>query len=387
MESLKKMPSRPRAIRRAFRGICHSAFLGPIALLLAVSCWAQQIPMRIVPAQSPNRNLPTRENERRTRAELFVSGFYSSSVQRYAGPFEDNPGMPFAAPGLTDALYAAGVSRRPWGLVFGPDGDFYIANKQGAEVIVARVFGPDSSTPGAPHPAPGQSGDIFIPFDQNTGWSQVTSVAFGPDGMLYVGGRGAVRRYQAGTGKSLGEFTTGYSLSEVQSIAFGPDGDLYVANYDSCVQTGNTCAYKGEIIRFNGLTGAFLDSFISQGTGGVGLPYSLAFGPDGNLYVASYSYITQSGSVLRFRGPFSQAAGEPFPGLAGQGAAFTTGGGSNPLFLAFGPDGNLYTSESDNSGSRGSILVFEGASGRYLGVYVQFVPGGPRGLTFYRHHR
>jgi hypothetical protein len=65
-------------------------------------------------------------------------------------------------------------------------------------------------------------------------------------------------------------------LSAPQGITLGSDGNAYVA--------GN----NGAVLRYNGTTGAYINTFVSQGSGGLGFSGTqagLAFGPDGNLYV------------------------------------------------------------------------------------------------------
>src|ERR1043166_7312428 len=73
-------------------------------------------------------------------ADLYVSGFFDSSVQRFAGPRS-------AAPGAAGGTFARPVARRPWGLAFGPDGALWVANSQSTPGIV-RISGPFSTTPG-----------------------------------------------------------------------------------------------------------------------------------------------------------------------------------------------------------------------------------------------
>ena len=68
----------------------------------------------------------------------------------------------------------------------------------------------------------------------------------------------------------------------MRSLALGPDGngdgrqDLYVVN-----------AGNDEVLRYDGLSGAPIDVFVSSGAGGLANPVDLRFGPDGNLYVTS----------------------------------------------------------------------------------------------------
>ena len=63
---------------------------------------------------------------------------------------------------------------------------------------------------------------------------------------------------------------------------FGPDGHLYVSSNNS-----------GEVKRYHGITGAFMDTFASGG--GLSFPDGLVFGPDSNLYVSSVGASMSSG--------------------------------------------------------------------------------------------
>src|SRR5262249_27034289 len=55
----------------------------------------------------------------------------------------------------------------------------------------------------------------------------------------------------------------------------------------------------GEVLRYDGRTGAFLDVFVPPGSGSrLDSSADLAFGPDGNLYVSSYD----TDEVLRYDG-------------------------------------------------------------------------------------
>ena len=87
------------------------------------------------------------------------------------------------------------------------------------------------------------------------------------------------------------------------SMAFGPDGNLYVAN--SIIEVNGTAA---SILRYNGKTGAFMDTFIAPGTGGLLKPLSVVFGPHGDLFVGSAEEQSfrvakpHTSSVLRYDG-------------------------------------------------------------------------------------
>jgi len=274
-------------------------------------------------------------------ADLYVSGFFDSSVQRFAGPRS-------AAPGAAAGTFAKPVARRPWGLAFGPDGALWVANEQGAPAIV-RISGPFTATPGV----------VETIVDDGAFYD----LAFGPDGNLYAAGAGPVRRYDVVTHQLIDEFTHGYALAQTRGIAFGPDGDLYVSNYEAGV--------KGEIVRFDGITGDFLGVAVANGYGGLRAPWKIAFNGRGELLVANWE--SGDGNILRY--PARLHRGQTT-------AAFITRAGLEPLYLAVGPDRNVYVSTSDNSGASGAVLRFDGRSGAFIDVFVPAVAGGPRGLAF-----
>src|SRR5262249_7150943 len=80
------------------------------------------------------------------------------------------------------------------------------------------------------------------------------------------------------------------------SMAFGPDGNLYIAGGVS--PTG--------VRRYNPMTGAFIDVFANMGSD---YALGIAFGPDNNLYVASASHTTGAASVMRFNYPSGSSMG------------------------------------------------------------------------------
>jgi streptogramin lyase len=276
---------------------------------------------------------------------LYVDSLQTNSVLRYdettgafAGEFvKKNSG------GLGDSV----------GMDFGPDHNLYVSN-------------------GGPFPVPGEATNV-LRFDGVTGASlgvfadggQITSprsVVFGPDGNLYVAdgnGPGQVLRFSGTTGAFLDTFVHPGSggLSHPSAMLFGPDGNLYVIATD-----------QSEVLRYNGQTGAFMDTFITPGSGGLTIPVSMAFGPDGNLYVANtHLNDTTPGGVLRYNGRTGA--------FTGMFIAPRSGGLIKPLTVLFGPEGDLYVGSADAVGISASphtstVLRYDGTTGAFRGTFV-----------------
>jgi hypothetical protein len=119
------------------------------------------------------------------------------------------------------------------------------------------------------------------------GLATPSSMAFGPDGNLYVSYGFSVNRYHPTTGNFLGTFVdTGDRTGQRYAIgiAWGPDGNLYVA-------TQNTPGVQ----RYNGTTGAFMGDFVPDGSGGLTEPFHISFTTDTNqLPVARCHDVTRS---------------------------------------------------------------------------------------------
>ena len=138
-------------------------------------------------------------------------------------------------------------------------------------------------------------------------------------------------------------------LSGPQGVAFGPDGNIYVA-----------CVGSNSVLRYDSSTRALLGAFVPTNTGGLQSPTGIVFGPDGNLYVSSHG----TDSVLKFNGSTGAFI-----------SAFASGGGlDGPQGITFGPDGNLYVSSEDND----RVLRFNGVTGSFID---SFVPAGLGGLN------
>lgn len=115
---------------------------------------------------------------------------------------------------------------------------------------------------------------------------------------------------------------------------------------------------NGSVLRYDEVTGDFIDTFIPAGSGGLEAPSSLAFGPDGNLYVSDYD----NASVLRYNGRTGDFIDVFVPPGSGGIARLET--------LAFGPDNNLYVTGLDGSG----VLRYDGKTGAFIDAVVASVP-------------
>lgn len=186
---------------------------------------------------------------------------------------------------------------------------------------------------------------------------------FGPDGNLYVlsARQDKVLRYDGSTGAFLNEFITGaaQSLGDLRDMHFAPGGDLLVL-----VQTPDAGgpAKNDVILRFDGVSGAFVGEHISSGHFAAA---EFEIGPDGNIYVSDFI----DHNVDRFdgnTGVFIDAFAAP-----------RSGGLLLPRELVFGPDGDLYVAMGENPDG-GRVLRFDGSSGKYI---EDLVPAGAGGLS------
>ncbi len=142
----------------------------------------------------------------------------------------------------------------------------------------------------------------------------------------------------------------------------GAPGDLYVP-------------FGGKVVQFDGTSGALVGDFVPQGSGGLIFGRGLDFGPNGNLFVLSGSPIAR---VLEYDGSTGAFVGEfvaPGSGGLGHGRA-----------LLFRSNGNLLVA-TDGAANTHFINEYDGITGAFVGLFVDLgstssgvVPG--EGLTF-----
>ena len=157
----------------------------------------------------------------------------------------------------------------------------------------------------------------------------------------------AVMRYDGATGAALGAFVAAGSggLTSPEDIKFGPNGNLYVASY------------FGTVKQYNGVTGAYIGDLVTTGSGGVSNIIGMTFGPDNNLYIANFAGSGGS-SVKKYNGLTGAYMGD----LVTNGS----GGLANPRDIKFGPDGNLYVAGLSNY----AVKRYNGTTGAYIDDFV-----------------
>lgn len=210
-------------------------------------------------------------------AYMFVSAgthiFRFDAATGAAAPGAGQVGAEFLTPA------DAGESNGLHGIAVGPDGHLYVTSN-----VTHRVLTFDGST--------GAFRGIYVAAGAG-GLTGPPALNFGADGRLYVASSGSVLRYRGPLESNPGAFIDAFvplgsgGLSSISGdgLHFGPDGDLYV----------NT-SHGNSVLRYTGSTGAFVETVVSPGEGGLSRTGGLTFDNANRLYVASQN----THSVLRY---------------------------------------------------------------------------------------
>jgi DNA-binding beta-propeller fold protein YncE len=153
----------------------------------------------------------------------------------------------------------------------------------------------------------------------------------------------------------MGQFTPSGYVEGVRDTVFH-GGYLYVAS-----------EYNNEVLRFDGTTGAFVNIFVTAGSGGISGPHGMTFGPDGNLYVSGRNNAT----VERYDGTTGASLGTY--------VTSGSGGMSYPEGIAFDPSGTyLYVASAGSN----QVLKYNAQTGAYVGVAASAGVSGPKDVKF-----
>jgi DNA-binding beta-propeller fold protein YncE len=238
------------------------------------------------------------------------------------------------------------------GLALGPNGNLFVA----ANLPVPQIFEFDASSgaqvgsgpfvnyegdPPSPDPH-----DVINP--QGLGFSPI-------NGNLYVGdisGSTANVHIYDSTGASLGALSDA-TLNQPNDVAFDAAGDLYIVNPGMANVLKSVAGTQP------------LAQFVGVQSGGLTIPTTLTFGPDGELYVLDHS----TSNINRYNSDGS------FDTIFVQFSQFQASD------LEFGPDGKLYVLGSDLLSGAGQVLQFA-ADGTPEGALVSGGLTNPRFLVF-----
>jgi DNA-binding beta-propeller fold protein YncE len=216
---------------------------------------------------------------------LFVANNGNNTIERY-----DYDGTNASNP---TAFISSSDLGGPAALVFGPDGNIYVGSLNNSKVL--RY---DGQT-GDPLPGDGLDGADFIPKGFG-GLNRSGGVVFGPDGNLYVASQftNSILRFDGISGQPLpadgqdgADFVPSGScgLADPAGIVFGPGPDSsYQDLYIVSINTSN-------VLQADGQTGA-CSEFVADGSGGLSAPRDLVFG---STDPSSLAYIPMDPSGVR----------------------------------------------------------------------------------------
>ncbi|HEY3897528.1 MAG TPA: PEP-CTERM sorting domain-containing protein [Chthoniobacter sp.] len=223
---------------------------------------------------------------------LYAASLDDAQVYSFNPTTGGTPGTPFVTFfGSNDPRSVQG----PDGMIWGPDGNLYIADVTASNVHLFSNTGASVASIG---------GTIL---------GQPVNVAFNHSGQLFAVDNNGVEQYNGSEFvsyiPSVSAFGS-YTLNVPGAVAFSSAGDAYVLDNSGASAailkfTGTT--YDGQIVDLNA------DNFA---------PSDMIVGPDGKLYVSGIDDNTSEGEVLDFN-------------LDGTGESVYVSGLNNPTYMAF----------------------------------------------------
>jgi DNA-binding beta-propeller fold protein YncE len=182
------------------------------------------------------------------------------------------------------------------------------------------------------------------------------SVSIGPDGNVYCpnvpsyysypDSTDAIEHFDSATGAHLGTFA---KMAMPFSLVWGPDQNLYAS---TALELGNTHPNSDSIRKFNGQTGADLGLLVNDDK----IPFDMLFTNRGTVLVSEFldnrvqEYDATTGASI---GTFARVY--------------------FPIGITYGPDGNVYAASYSNALSgknTGSVVVLDPTTGDLLATFV-----------------
>lgn len=344
---------------------------------------------------------------RDAQGNVYVADSGNTVIRRISpqGTVSTLAGLP-GVPGHADGTGSAARFGRLSGMALGPDGNLYVVDHGNA--VIRRVTPGGVVTTVAGTVGVGGSGEQMLN-------GNPASLAFGPDGRLYIAELWTIRRLEAdgtlttvagrGTMPGFADGAAGEArFTDLNGIAIDGDGVIYVTDGGWTRVGRNTFAQSAAVRRIapdgtvttlagtgtsgDDGSGAPITGY-ADGSGAdarFSYPQGIVLGPDGNLFVAD-----RGNQVIRRVTPAGQVttvAG--VPGAAGsadggQGSAHFT----SPAGLAAGAGGALIVTDSADHtvrsvGLDGTVTTLAGAAPRSgsqdgAGSTARF--NGPWGIT------
>jgi hypothetical protein len=152
-------------------------------------------------------------------------------------------------------------------------------------------------------------------------------------------------------------------LNGVEGLAFGADGNFYVANQNDRTAFSG----QGNVLEYKGTDGTFISQVVPTGDSGLSQANDLHFGPDGHLYVDSFD----TGQLLRY----DETTFAELPSAGRTGANFIDADTTHYVNgFGWGPDGSLYVSKIDFHYTNGYVDKYDGVTGDLLGTFIAADP-------------